>query len=162
VSDYQPPAATVLDWLRSNLGPNALAPLTGSDVKALRAATQIMEAYGYDRHPALMDAFALVVSRMQSKCRHLAYHAIAHPLDWSDRAKIWMAIGNVEIPSSKCSFEPGGPRIDLSEEECPKCGQRVPHDEWDEHAEAHLNHPESNPTVPLADRLRSKTKVTIV
>ena len=115
MSDYQPPAATVLDWLHSNLGGRALAPLTGSDTKALRAAVQIIEAYGYDRHPSLIDAFALVVHRMQPKCRELAYHSIAHPLDWSDRQKIWRAAGFTDLPRLKCSFEPGGSHTDHAE-----------------------------------------------
>jgi hypothetical protein len=52
---------------------------------------------------------------MQPKCWHLAYHAIAHPLDWEDRAKIWLAAGFTEFHSSKCSFEPGGSHIDYAE-----------------------------------------------
>lgn len=43
MSDYEPAAATVLDWLHSNLGGAALAPLTGSDTHALRAAVQSMK-----------------------------------------------------------------------------------------------------------------------
>jgi hypothetical protein len=122
VSDYQPPAATVLDWLRSNLGSRALAPLTGSDTKALRAAVQIMEAWGYDRSPNYLHAFGLCVARMQPQTRELAYHAIAHPLDWSDRARIWSAIADSKLvlpikPVLTCSFEPGGSHVDHAAEE---------------------------------------------
>lgn len=118
MSDYQPPAATVLDWLHSNLGGHALAPLTGSDTRALRAAVQIMEQYAYDRHPGLLLAFAKVVQRMQTKTWELAYHAIAHPLDWSDRSKVWAMSGLATFtPKMKCSFEPGGSRIDYMEKE---------------------------------------------
>lgn len=117
-SEYQPPASTVLEWLRSNLGSRALAPLTGSDTKALRAAVQIMEAYGYDRSPALIRAFALVVGRMQHKCQWLAFHAIAHPLDWSDRQKVWNLAGlELFVDAPRCSFEPGGSRVDWDEVE---------------------------------------------
>jgi hypothetical protein len=121
-NEYQPPAATVLDWLHSNLGGRALAPLTGTDTKALRAAVQIMEAYGYDRSSELLHAFCLVVRRMQPHCRELAYHAIAHPLDWSDRKKLWAAIANAKLvepldPSMTCSFEPGGSHIDYASAE---------------------------------------------
>ena len=123
MSDYQPPAATVLNWLRSNLGGRALAPLTGTDTKMLRAAVQIMEGWGYDRHPSLIHAFSCVVNRMQLKTQWLAFHAIAHPLDWSDRQKIWDAaeldpIGNVP----KCSFEPGGSHVDHAELEAKEGG----------------------------------------
>lgn len=122
MSEYQPPAATVLDWLHSNLGGRALAPLTGTDTKCLRAAVQIMEAYGYDRAPEHLHAFGLVVRRMQTKCHELAYHAIAHPLDWSDRERLWRAMSDAQLvpplrPQMKCSFEPGGSHIDHMEKE---------------------------------------------
>lgn len=111
-------AGTVLDWLHSNLGGYALAPLTGSDTRALRAAVQIVEQFSYDRHPTVLRAFALCVLRMQPKCRELAYHAIAHPMDWSDRATVWKAAGLAFLnPQLKCSFEPGGSRIDYMEQE---------------------------------------------
>lgn len=112
---YQPPAETVLGWLASNLGSRALAPLTGSDTRALRAAVQIVEQYSYDRDPSLLHAFAAVVRRMQSHTQELAFHAIAHPMDWSDRARIWRAAGLEIKPFRKCSFEPGGKHIDLAE-----------------------------------------------
>lgn len=121
-NEHQPPAATVLEWLRSNLGSRGLAPLTGTDTKALRAAVQIIEAWGYDRSPDLLMAFGYTVRRMQPKCQWLAYHAIAHPLDWSDRERIWTALVNARIvgpigPMQKCSFEPGGSHIDHAERE---------------------------------------------
>lgn len=116
--DYQPSAATVLDWLRANLGGRALAPLTGCDTRALRAAVQIIEHYAYDGHPAVLNAFAEIVRRMQPKTRELAYHAIAHALDWSDRARVWAAAGLASFqPQLKCSFEPGGSHIELAEAE---------------------------------------------
>jgi len=120
---HRPPAETVLDWLHSNLGGRALAPLTGSDTRALRAAVQIIEQFSYDQHPDVLRAFAYVVSRMQPHTRELAYHAIAHPLDWSDREKLWHASGlagaflNSLPPKMKCSFEPGGSCIDWREKE---------------------------------------------
>lgn len=119
MSEYQPPASTVLDWLRSNLGSRALAPLTGTDTKMLRAAVQIIEAWGYHRVPQLLQAFAFVVAQMQTKTQWLAYHAIAHPLDWSDRDRVWNMAGlNPKILIAvKCSFEPGGTYVDLAEKE---------------------------------------------
>lgn len=115
---YEPPAATVLDWLHSNLGGRVLAGLTGTDTKALRAATQIMELYGYDRCPEVLNAFASIVRRMQPKMRELAYHAIAHPLDWSDRARVWAGAGLQSFkPKFVCSFEPGGSHVDHMEQE---------------------------------------------
>jgi hypothetical protein len=113
---YKPPAETVLDWLRSNLGDRSLAPLTGCDTRALRASVQIIEQYGYDRHEDVLRAFRHVVSRMQLHTRELAYHAIAHPLDWSDREKVWRASGLARFDLKlTCSFEPGGSRRDMTE-----------------------------------------------
>lgn len=118
------PACTVIEWLRANLGSRALAPLTGSDTRALRAAVQLIEQYSYDRHANVLHAFAYCVSRMQSTTRELAYHAIAHPMDWSDRQTVWKASGLGDFsPKLKCSFEPGGSRIDWSEVEANEARQ---------------------------------------
>jgi hypothetical protein len=83
----------IVPWLRANLGPACLAPLTTTDFKALRAAVEILELYAYDRNPAVLEAFRLVVLRMQESSRQFAYHAIAHVLDWSERPKVWEAAG---------------------------------------------------------------------
>ncbi len=85
----KPPAVTIYPWLRANLGPHCLAPLTGSDDRALLAAVQIVEQWSYDPHSDVALAFGAVVRRMQPKCRYLAYHAIAHVMDWSNRAELW-------------------------------------------------------------------------
>lgn len=115
------PAETVLDWLRSNLGSAALGPLTGSDTRALRAAVQIIEQFAYDRDPSLLAAFRCVVGRMLPHNQELAFHAIAHVLNWDDRIEIW-SVAFAARPSEfkfkwKCSFEPGGCYKDLAEEE---------------------------------------------
>lgn len=83
----------LLAWLRANLGRAALAPLTGTDGKALAAAVHIVELYAYDSDPSVLVAFRVVVVRMQPSTRHLAYHAIAHVLDWPDRDRIWALAG---------------------------------------------------------------------
>ena len=121
MSDYQPPAQTVFAWLHSNLGSEKLAPLTGTDSKALAAAAQLLELYAYHREPMLLEAFGIIVRCMQPQTRQLAFHAIAHVMDWSDRCKIWDA---ADLPRPwvnpwLCSFEPGGSRIDLNPEEIP-------------------------------------------
>jgi hypothetical protein len=105
VSKYQPPAQTVMPWLTANLGSRALAPLTGSDTRALRAAVQIIEQYSYDREPLLLKAFSIVVLRMQSSTQELAYHCIAHVMDWSDRSRLWVEAGLPEFAPRRCAFE---------------------------------------------------------
>ncbi len=85
----KPPCATVLPWLKANLGNKCLAALTSTDAKALAAAVQTIELYAFDSDPTNIEAFALIVRCMQPKTMHLAYQAIAHVMDWSDRSRIW-------------------------------------------------------------------------
>ena len=83
----------LLAWLRLNLGRGALAPLTGTDFKALAAALHILELHAYAGGDGLLRAFREVVLQMQPSTREFAYHAIAHVLDWSDRAVVWERAG---------------------------------------------------------------------
>lgn len=77
-------------WLKANLGPKCLAPLTSHDVEALLAASAIVPMISWEGAPdALFDAFAACVNEMQPHCRYLAFHAIAAELDWGHRAMIW-------------------------------------------------------------------------
>lgn len=105
----QPPSVTVFPWLKANLGPRCLAPLTGTDWRALRASVEIVELYLEHRSAKVTHAFGLVVSTMQAHCRYLAFHAIAHVLDWGDRAKIWQLAG-LDFQDLKgipeCSYAP--------------------------------------------------------
>lgn len=103
-----PFAHSVFPWLKANLGTGCLAPLAGNDAAALRAAIQIVDLIGYDSpQPAdLVAAFRACVLRMQSHTRHLAFHAIAHVLDWGDRSRIWQAAGFETVPTSVCKHEP--------------------------------------------------------
>jgi len=103
----QPACVTLYPWLKSNLGTRCLNPLTGTDKRALDAAVQIIELYSAQRCMPVLDAFAAIVGQMQSSTMHLAYHAIAHVMDWSDRDTIWRAAGLMPLldPGS-CSAEP--------------------------------------------------------
>lgn len=97
---------SLFPWLKANLGPRCLAPLTGTDTRSLRAAVQIIEAYAFDRDPSLIEAFGLVVRRMQPSTQEFAYHAIAHVMEWSDRTPIWVQAGlPVGLSPRKCAFE---------------------------------------------------------
>lgn len=93
-------------WLEANLGERCLAPLTGTDNRALQAALHVLELYAYDGDPSLLTAFRLVVLRMQRKNFGLAYHAIAHVLDWQDRPRIWIGAGLPEFAPKRCAMEP--------------------------------------------------------
>ena len=55
------PMTNLEKWLKENLGPTALAPLTGTDRRALAAALHIIELYSYTSADALIDAFGRLV-----------------------------------------------------------------------------------------------------
>jgi hypothetical protein len=100
-----PACETVFPWLRANLGKHCLAPLTGTDRKALEAAVQIISLYAYAEAPSVIEAFGIVVRRMQPSTQELAYHAIAHVTDWSYRSRIWVAAGLPEFAPARCVYE---------------------------------------------------------
>lgn len=103
----KPHAATIIKWLRDN--DQSLGCLTGGSSKALLAAVQIIGAYSYcdsEAEPLLLSAFRSVVMTMPPNQRHLAYHSIAHVLNWSDREKLWT---RAELPPlehvGRCKYE---------------------------------------------------------
>lgn len=112
----KPVCETVFPWLRANLGKGALAALTGTDARALRAAVQIIELYAYDRRPGVIRAFGLVASQMQWSTQYLAYHAIAHVMEWDDRYVIWGQAYQLLQPTG------GGPvYLNPRMDEAPEC-----------------------------------------
>lgn len=94
-------------WLRGNLGPRCLAPLTSTDTRALTAAVAIVDLYSYDIYGDEdgLAAFRTVVLRMQPSTRHFAYHAIAMVLDWHDRNKLWNLAGLPPMQVGRCKHE---------------------------------------------------------
>lgn len=99
------PCETLPKWLKDNLGPCCLAPLTGTDAKALAAAVQIIALYATEADRTLAAAFGIVVARMQRSCWPLAYHSIAHVMDWDDRERVWKLAGLPKIIVGKCKYE---------------------------------------------------------
>ena len=106
MSKSKPCCAALLPWLRANLGNGCTAPLTGTDAKALTAAVHIIELYSYHRQQTVLEAFGRIVECMQPHTQSLAYHAIAHVMDWGDRAEVWTLAGLPEFVPSRCAFEP--------------------------------------------------------
>ncbi len=104
-----PPCKTVLPWLKANLGKGCLAPLTTVDRLALAAAVEIVQLYAVTQHPEIVKAFGLIVRQMQKSTQELAYHAIAHCLDWHNRPRFWAAAGLEPIPVRMCKYEPDCP-----------------------------------------------------
>jgi len=105
-----PVCIKIRPWLKENLGKDCLAPLTGTDARALSAAVHLIELYSINYRPEVLEAFALTVGFMQPSTQGLAFHAIAHVLDWGDRIELWAKAGLSEasIPRTKCMYEPGG------------------------------------------------------
>lgn len=105
----------IFSWLKANLGKHCLGVLTSTDSYALVASVNLSNLLGWSgADPELFAAYGAIVRAMQPQAQHLAFHAIACELDWSHRAMIWSKAGLGRIPSSICSFEPGGSREDLS------------------------------------------------
>lgn len=96
-SKRQPICGMLIPWLRENLGRDTLGALTGADHLALAAAHHIIALYATGNDPAVLDAFRIVVLRMQPSTRHFAFHAIAHVMDWSDRPVVWSLAGLPEL-----------------------------------------------------------------
>lgn len=101
----KPKCATLLPWLKANLGKHCLGPLTGTDYRALAAAVQIIDLYAETRDRSIIEAFAIAVLCMQSGTQELAYHAIAHVMDWPDRAEIWNSAGLPTFTPRRCAYE---------------------------------------------------------
>lgn len=106
-----PHSVTVFPWLRDNLGPRALAGLTSTDAAALRAAVEIIELYSTLHDARILAAFRVVVLEMQPKERDLAFHTIAHVLDWGARTRLWERAGLPTIENPRiCKYEPAASR----------------------------------------------------
>ena len=101
----KPACETIRPWLKANLGKHCTGALTGTDNRALDAAVQIINLYSYDPGPEVVEAFGLVVRRMQPSTQYLAYHAIAHVTDWSFRHELWVAAGLPEFAVGRCAYE---------------------------------------------------------
>lgn len=95
----KPECQDVGRWLVANLGRGVLAPLTGTDSRALAAAVHVVELYSYDRRPEVAEAFGLVVRRMQPSTRWLAFHAVAKVMEWETRFELWALAGLEPLPA---------------------------------------------------------------
>jgi hypothetical protein len=102
----KPVCQSLNKWLRINRGQTCLGVLSGTDYKALETVVHLVALYCYDGDPSLLEAFAIVVNRMQPAARPLAYHAIAHLMDWPDRERIWAAAGLPRMFTGRCIREP--------------------------------------------------------
>ena len=103
-------STTLFPWLRANLQPGCLGALTSTDAAALRAAVEIVDLYSSCRSADVAKAYGLIVSRMQPQTQYLAFHAVAHVMDWSTRGELWIAAGlNPNLKYPRCKWEPKTP-----------------------------------------------------
>lgn len=90
-----PSCRAIGKWLQHHCGKDALAPLTGQDIRALHAFVHLVELYAVSdiigREYTLV-AMATTVMTMQPKTRYLAKRSIPHVLDWGDEEIIWSII----------------------------------------------------------------------
>jgi hypothetical protein len=83
-------AAEHIRWLRANH--YDLAPLTGTDRKALDAIAACWQLYAYERCAWTLDAVALLLVSMQPKNHHFAMHLIPWAMDWNDEGPVWTMV----------------------------------------------------------------------
>ena len=79
-----------LVWLRANK--HNLAPLTGTDVKALLAIAYSWRLYSYTRDAGVIDAVVKLLRTMQPKCWRYAKALIPWAMDWSDEDVVWAEV----------------------------------------------------------------------
>ncbi len=79
-----------LEFLRAN--GHDLAPLTGTDHKALAAIADALTLYSYCGRENVLVAVALLAGEMQGSTRPLARELIAYAMDWGDRERLWPTI----------------------------------------------------------------------
>lgn len=100
---------TLRPWLKHNLGKTCLAGLTSVDSQALDAAVHLVSLYAYCMSASVLQAFRLTVLQMQPSQQQLAYHAIAHVVNWDDRQRYWEQAGLPPLERvGVCAYEPGG------------------------------------------------------
>ncbi len=108
----KPVCQSVVAFLQGNLGKRCFAPFTSQDSAAFDAAVHLLVLFNRcdgDYEPVVLTAFRNAVACMQPNCRHLAYHAIAHMMDWHARGQVWSRAGLPPLDRRTiCAFEPGG------------------------------------------------------
>ena len=83
--------------------------MCGQDWPALKAAVEIMNTYSvcdFNGQEQCIIAFKAMVLSMQPGLRYLAFHSIAHVMDWSTRWKVWRACGFDAPKCRECKFGP--------------------------------------------------------
>lgn len=103
-----PPCARVRKWLLHNYGRDVLAPLTGTDARALEAFVHVLELRAYSgRSFDLNLATVAIIDQMQESTRWLAKASIPMILDWPDEDRLWEELfpGHGALPGARLRKE---------------------------------------------------------
>lgn len=77
----------------SRLRKGCLAPVTGTDYRALSAFVACLELYSFADHPSqVLSAMRLVLGEMQPSVRWIARELIPFVREWEDRDRLWPQI----------------------------------------------------------------------
>jgi hypothetical protein len=90
-----------LRWLKAN--GHSLAPLTGTDTRALEAIAATWMLYAHTRSSGLLRAVAILAREMQVSTRPLARELIAWAMDWGDRDALWPAVEDAIAEASRAA-----------------------------------------------------------
>jgi len=85
-------------------GIGALAPLTGTDCRALDAFVECLKLYAYNSSERALMAARLVLFEMQDSTRWIARELIPFVLDWGDRERLWPLV-NCDTPAEAAHRE---------------------------------------------------------
>lgn len=84
-----------LTWLRNSK--YDLAPLTGTDTRALLAIARCWKLYfNADRPELVLQAVAALLRCMQPKCWHFAKALIPWAGDWSHEETVWQRLSDAD------------------------------------------------------------------
>lgn len=99
-----PVCRSTATWLRTRLGKDCLAPLTGQDHRALKAFVHLLELYAVSDEAGRVLAIAAMhatVRAMQPSTRRLCKAAIPAVLDWDDEELLWRLLGIDLVPGEE-------------------------------------------------------------
>lgn len=81
----------------SGLRMGCLAPLTGTDYRALDAFVACLKLYSYTGERRVLAAASVVLVEMQDSARWIARELIPFVMDWDDREKLWPLLAPVPL-----------------------------------------------------------------
>jgi hypothetical protein len=81
----------------SRLRKGCLAPLTGTDARALDAFVACLKLYAYTGERRVIGAASTVLIEMQDSTRWIARELIPFVMNWEDRERLWPLLAPVPL-----------------------------------------------------------------